>query len=131
MAVFEVKHLVADFFLQNEYMLGKFKRTGWELPLAAHCAVHAVFTGVIALLVKPEVNWVLWAMFMDFICHFSMDRIKASPDLLGRFTALTKETYHSASEAQKHSNKWFWYTLGIDQFVHNLTHLFIVWVLTK
>src|SRR5262249_37291025 len=94
--VFETKHLFADFFLQGEYMLGKFKRQGWQLPLAAHCAVHAAFTLAICLLVRPELFWLAG---VDFSVHFVMDRIKASPDLLGRYKNLSAREYPAADVA--------------------------------
>ena len=41
MLVLTFKHVVADFFLQNTWMaLGKDQKTGWALPLLAHCLVH-------------------------------------------------------------------------------------------
>jgi hypothetical protein len=42
---FQVKHFLADFPLQVEYMLKK-TRAGWEfiVPLIVHCTVHAVLT---------------------------------------------------------------------------------------
>lgn len=127
--LFEIKHLGADYFLQNGYMLGKFKRHGWIQPLVAHCLVHAIGTFFIAFLVNPLMA--LHMSLLDFSCHFIMDRIKADPDLLGRFKPLTKETYYGASEEQKRSNRWFWWSLGIDQFVHQLTHLLIIYLLVK
>jgi hypothetical protein len=48
--LFMLKHLVADFFLQTRWMLGKFKE-GWAfvVPLAAHSGVHAVMTAGLCL----------------------------------------------------------------------------------
>ena len=94
-------------------MLGKFKG-GWDwlLPLTAHAAVHGGLTLGIVLLFAPRLAWL--ALF-DFGIHFTMDRIKASPNLLGRF----KDMY----------DKKFWWCLGADQMVHHLTHYTIIYVL--
>lgn len=111
--LFQLKHFVCDFPLQGRYMLGKFKREGWVLPLAAHCVVHAA--GSISVL------W-LWSGSMspacalkvgafDFAAHFVMDRVKASPALLGRWTP---------------ESRWFWWALGLDQAWHHLTHYAII-----
>lgn len=132
-SLFEVKHYLADFVFQTEYMLRKF-RPGWEfvLPLASHCAVHAVFTLGILLYFKPH----LWYLCLaEFVIHFVMDRIKASPKLLGQFDALSKREWKAMQEHadcpgcanDKVSNKFFWFSLGFDQMIHNLTYLAIVY----
>lgn len=83
---FQVKHFIADYPLQTAYMLGKMQRTGWIKPLMAHAAVHAFLTFLIVLLVQPS-NYFLYFILplADFSIHFIIDRIKASPDLGGRF----------------------------------------------
>lgn len=108
---FQVKHYLADFPLQNSYMLGKFYRKGWVLPLASHCAIHAVFTISIVFFINPAL-W--WLAIVDFVLHFIMDRIKASPDLLGRWQI---------------NQPQFWNALGFDQAFHHLTHYGIIWIL--
>jgi len=108
--LFQIKHFVADYPLQGAYMLGKFKREGWVLPLAAHCGVHAVFTFAIAT-AFADVKLAVVAAVIDFVLHFAMDRLKASPDMMGRF---------------KPDNPKFWYALGFDQMVHHVTHYLII-----
>lgn len=155
---FQLKHFIADYLLQNEYMLGKFKEQGWALPLASHCMVHVLFTLVVALIVNPSVA--LLVCVIDFSLHFIMDRIKASPTLLGRYTALTKKEVmehkykieqigfmlkKKAITPEQHciiveetlanwkakvkSNKRFWWSLGLDQMVHHLTDILIIYIL--
>lgn len=138
--LFEVKHFLADFPLQTDYMLGKFKPgNDYIKPLATHCAVHAVLTLVILLVLAPHF-WYL--TFLDFVVHFIMDRIKASPALLGRFSALSKKEYAVAYQGSKeqnclcctrelNNNKYFWWALGLDQMVHNMTYLSIVYIITR
>ncbi len=50
----------------------------------------------------------------DFIVHFVVDRVKAHPDLGGRWKA---------------DNPKFWWALGGDQAIHHLTHYIIIYVL--
>lgn len=109
---FQVKHFIADYPMQNEYMLGKMKKKGWVFPLTLHAFVHMCLTGVI-LSFYPEHTWLI---FVDFVTHFTVDRIKASPNLLNRF---------------KPDNKLFWWILGADQMAHHLTHYFIIWWIVK
>ena len=114
LVIFQIKHFLADYPLQTPYMLGKFKGgLEWISPLALHSLVHALFTLAILLAFAPS----LWALaFLDFTVHFIQDRIKASPNLLGRF---------------KPDNKFFWWALGQDQMVHHLTHYIIIWLIIK
>ncbi len=142
---FQIKHFVADYPLQNTYMLGKFKDKGWVLPLSAHCLVHAVFTFCIAVIyVSPLISASL--ALLDFVIHFAMDRIKASPKMLGRYkcislfeysylndlasgTANNKAAREQAQvnlEQRMKSNKYFWWSLGLDQAVHHFTHYIII-----
>ncbi|MEM1347712.1 MAG: DUF3307 domain-containing protein [Myxococcota bacterium] len=110
---FQLKHFLADFVLQNAYMLGK---TADDLsfvgPLATHCAVHASLTLAIALHIDPAM-W--WLAPLDFGVHFTMDRIKASPRYLGRF--------------DDPGTKPYWWAFGFDQMVHHLTHVSLIWLL--
>jgi hypothetical protein len=119
LVVYQLKHFLADYPLQGTYMLGKFKLHGWVRPLAAHAGVHGLLTLAIALLFIGKKSFfvpVALAVF-DFTIHFTMDRIKASPNMLGRF----KDFY----------DKRFWWSLGFDQMVHHLTHYTIIYVLVR
>lgn len=155
LVIFQLKHFIADYPLQGSYMLGKFKDKGWVLPLATHCAVHWLFTTVIAFLVFFHAETVprdfqstklyvrlliLAAIFglIDFTIHFAMDRIKASPKMLGRFQALSKNDMYEIinqdklgnnieiNNARKKSNVLFWWSLGLDQMVHHLTDILLI-----
>ena len=110
--IFQIKHFLADYPLQNTYMLGKFKDGwGWVLPLVAHCGVHAWVTLGIVFFVNPSL-W--WLSLVDFSLHFTMDRIKAWKLLLGRF---------------KPEQPYFWWSLGFDQMFHHITHYLIIYIL--
>lgn len=123
--IFQLKHFLADYPLQRGYMLRKFMKTGWVLPLACHCAVHAVMTFAICLF-YTDLSWAVELAYFDFLIHFIMDRIKADQQLLGRYKPLTKDTYPTADAAAKRSNDRFWWSLGFDQAVHHLTHYAII-----
>ena len=113
LVVYQIKHFLADFPLQNDYMLQK-DHSDWSffVPLATHCLVHAGFTLAVCLYYRPGL-W--WLALLDFVVHFFMDRIKAGPKYLGRFNNKDRAP--------------FWNCFGIDQMVHHLTYLYIVWVL--
>ena len=159
LVVYQLKHFLADYPLQGQYMLGKFK-PGWDFlgPLAAHCGVHALMTFVIALsFLLTSSKWdagycIVLATALadfDFIAHFAMDRIKAGPKWLGRFKALSGPeymallkhkneilksglyTYEELNEIESRfsGNVLFWWALGLDQMWHHLTHYAIIFVL--
>ena len=106
-----VKHFLADCPLQTTYMLGKSKRVGWALPLLAHSGVHALFTLVVLL--AFGVHWLaIPAALAEMVAHFMIDRVKAHPDLGGRWNP---------------SQPQFWWALGADQLAHNLCYLLMAW----
>ena len=159
--LFQLKHLIADYFLQTKYHLKKFL-PDWDfvLPLLSHSGVHAAFTLVIVLCVRPTL-W--WLAFVDLVCHFAMDRVKASPHMMGRWKALSanemkelmddfkvlNEHYEISFNSRNYfqcqcvcrdirkindrikSNTYFWWCIGIDSCFHHLTDLFIVWMLVR
>jgi len=119
LVVFQIKHFLCDYPLQTRYMLGKFKAKGWILPLTCHAAVHGLATALIAgywMIPKDPfaIVGVIALAMADFGIHFTQDRIKASPNLLGRW---------------KQDSPFFWWALGQDQMVHHLTHYWIIYMI--
>lgn len=106
MLALTVKHVVADFFLQNAWMaMGKDARTGWALPLLAHVSIHGVLTTALVAAVQPK----LWFIgLIDFAIHITIDRSKGF--LVARYRIAP-------------GNPWFWWLIGIDQALHHLTGL--------
>ena len=114
LVLFQVKHFLADFPLQREYMLKKFS-PNWDffLPLCLHSGVHAVLSLCIVLAFGLTNLW--WLAILDFVIHFVMDRIKSGPRYLGRFNDRSRPGY--------------WNVLGFDQMVHHLTHMYLIWIM--
>lgn len=154
LVVYQLKHWLADYPLQRPWMLGKFKE-GWAYvpPLAAHAFVHGSFTFVIAFVARHDLDLACALAGFDFIMHFAMDRIKASPKLMGRWKPLSATEYakiqgwmkdfdgftsrddyrqstivkqRAENVAKLRGNRMFWHALGIDQMVHHLTHYAII-----
>ncbi|SFL74739.1 Protein of unknown function [Bradyrhizobium sp. NFR13] len=108
MLVLTVKHVIADFLLQNAWMaMGKDQRTGWALPLLVHCAIHGVLTTLFVAAVQPK----LWFIgLVDFAIHITIDRAKG---LCVSHFGVTQ------------GHRWFWWLIGIDQALHHLTDFFL------
>ncbi|SEO58484.1 Protein of unknown function [Rhodopseudomonas pseudopalustris] len=112
MLVLTLKHVFADFYLQNAWMaIGKDKKTGWALPLFAHCAVHLVLTTAIMLILAPR----FWFIgLIDCAIHLAIDRAKG----------FSVATFNITSES-----RWFWWLIGTDQALHHLTSFALAVVL--
>lgn len=146
--IFQFKHFIADYLLQGKYMLGKFKEKDWIGPLASHCAIHLVFTSLIAAAFGIQSDLAICLGGIDFTIHFIMDRIKASPKMLGKYNALSKNEMLELIKLEKlcqlgapisdkeivdkkRSNVLFWWSLGLDQMVHHLTDILIIYLIIK
>lgn len=106
--LFQVKHLLADYFLQFEFMYKwKGAENDWFYPLFSHAAIHALFTVYIVYFFAPSIA--LFAMVFDLITHMIIDRWKAT------------------RTAEIHESK-FWYYLGLDQMLHHMVGIFIIFI---
>jgi Protein of unknown function (DUF3307) len=106
MLVLTVKHLIADFVLQTSWMaMGKDQKTGWALPLLAHCLVHLAVAMVLILIIAPRFWFVA---VVDFLIHITVDRAKG---YVAANFGVTPEAGHP----------WFWTLIGVDQALHHLT----------
>ncbi|WP_291852449.1 DUF3307 domain-containing protein [Bradyrhizobium sp.] len=106
MLLLTVKHVIADFVLQNSWMaIGKDQKTGWALPLLAHCLVHLAVAMVLILVVAPRFWFVA---LIDFVIHIIIDRLKG---IIASSFGVTLEQAHP----------WFWTLIGVDQALHHLT----------
>jgi hypothetical protein len=74
MLLLTVKHIIADFLLQNSWMAhGKDQKTGWALPLLVHCLIHLVVAMALILIIAPRFWFVA---VIDFLIHITIDRAK-------------------------------------------------------
>ncbi len=106
-AAFRVKHFVCDFLLQTDWMAmnkGRPGREGYK-ALVSHTVLHGAGTLLITLAFAPGL-W--WLGLVDFAVHSVVDRTKG---LL---------TYN---KGWKYTDRWFWWSFGLDQEAHNFTHL--------
>lgn len=103
----QFKHLIVDFLLQSPYILDNRKIYGHPGGLL-HVAIHGV--GSIA------VFWImgtsLWAMIgivlVEVLIHYHLDWAKDN---------------YVAKKGLTASDNLFWYALGVDQSLHQLTYV--------
>ncbi|MGR3636770.1 MAG: DUF3307 domain-containing protein [Shimia sp.] len=112
-AALQIKHLIADFFLQTRTMIMG-REQYWHMGRAQHAGIHVVGTlGVLAMFGTPPA--VLIAVVIgEFIVHFHIDWAKAR---------------YSVNRNLQPDQPLYWYAMGTDQALHQLTYLAIVWVL--
>ncbi|QWW71397.1 DUF3307 domain-containing protein [Rhizobium sp. WYJ-E13] len=102
----QVKHFVADYVLQPEWMIGdkgNFRKPGAYV----HAGIHAIATIPILLLSSMDAIWISAVASAEFLLHFLIDHLKA---IYGH--------------RQPHSidTRSFWMLHGADQLAHHLTY---------
>ena len=104
-----LKHNLADFVFQTRCMSQKSAQQNWLGPLALHCAVHAVLTFVVICPFFPAFVWLVTVT--DYCLHFLIDYWKAQ---FARYPFGTPA---------------FWWTFGLDQFLHAMTYVLLVYLI--
>jgi hypothetical protein len=104
---FRLKQFTCDFVLQTDWMALNKGRPGMEgyKALFSHTISHAVGTLIIMTLFLPSWWWLAW---VDFAVHSCVDRIKG---------------VISYRRGWQYTDRWFWWSFGLDQEAHNFTHL--------
>ena len=106
-AAFQIKHLFADFFLQNAKMIMGRERY-WHLGRAQHAGIHAVFSAIVLAVFGTPVAALVALVVAEFVVHFHIDWAKA------RYSVR-----HNLTPDQPK----YWYAMGTDQALHQLTYL--------
>lgn len=109
-ALLQIKHYVADFVLQTRGMVANKGKYGHPAGLM-HASLHAALTLPILLFMGVSGLALALTMLAEAAIHYHIDWAK---DRLS---------------AQKHltpSDSTYWYSLGADQLLHQLTYIGIV-----
>ncbi len=109
-----IKHFVADFLYQPPYQW-KNKGTYGHLGGILHSGQHAVLTFIILLLSGTPYATALFVSAAEFGIHYHMDWFKM--------------WYNARKGWGATSHNQFWVLLGVDQLVHSLTYIGIVYAL--
>lgn len=112
LCLLQVKHMLADYFLQTKLMLegrGRYLHFGTFL----HAGVHALGSLIAFSLVGASLVFVVPLVLAEWAIHFHIDWWK------GRYTSDQNLTPADAG---------YWRASGIDQALHQLTYIGMVWV---
>ncbi len=106
-----IKHMFADYYLQTPKMLSG-RGEYFHLGRAQHAAVHVVGSVVVFLVFGAPLLFILIIAALEWFIHFNIDYIKAS---------------YSDKKRLEPTQAAFWRAAGLDQLMHNLTYLAMVW----
>jgi len=107
----ELKHVVADYFLQPGWMLagkGDFRQVGGY----AHAGVHAGMSLVVLLIAGTPLAWLLGIVVAEFVVHYLLDYSKIQ----------YSRGVHVDTQPRK-----FWSLHGTDQMAHQLTYAAMIY----
>jgi len=110
LAILQIKHFACDYTLQNSYQLlnkGTYMHPGGLL----HAGLHALFTLPAFLVVAPMLALGLGIVLGEFVVHYHIDWCKEQ---------VIRRTGWAPTQPQ------FWWAIGFDQLLHQLTYIVIV-----
>lgn len=107
MCLFQLKHMLADYFLQTRTMLDGRDRYA-HLGRFQHAGVHAIGSFIAFFLVGASLPFIVVIVLMEWVVHFHIDWWK------GRHTSGQKLTPKDAA---------YWRASGVDQALHQLTYV--------
>jgi hypothetical protein len=112
-AYLQFKHFICDFVLQLPYQYlnkGKYGHPGGIL----HAAIHAAASYLLIFFYAPSFGFGIAIVAAEFIVHYHIDWTK---ELIVRRTGWQT------------ANAGFWWSLGIDQLLHQWTYVAMVAIL--
>ena len=112
LALLQVKHLFADFYMQNGWMLTG-RENYFHLGRSTHAAIHCVFSAVVFLFFDTPIFWVAALAVGEWIIHFHIDYWKARDGCKRELTP---------------ADAAFWKTFGVDQTLHHMTYIGMIWI---
>lgn len=107
MAVFQVKHVICDYFLQSTNQLLHKGLYGHPAGLL-HAGIHAIGSVPVFWIMPTRLPVALLILVLEFIAHYHIDWVKS---------ALSR---HYGWEAR---DKQYWWAMGLDQLAHQATYL--------
>jgi len=107
----QLKHFLCDFVLQSEYQV-RTKGIYGHFGGFIHSGLHILGTIPALLILGAGVQTIAIVLVVEFAIHYHTDWSKSAVD----------KAYHWGFDDQRH-----WIVFGLDQLVHQLTYLGIVY----
>lgn len=113
-ALLFTKHFVVDFPLQTKFQWSN-KGTYGHAGGILHAGIHGFATWLCLFWFAPEAA--VYLSFLDFVIHYHIDWIKMN--------------LNAKMGWKPDNSEYFWWLLGADQFLHAMTYVFLVMMVTK
>ncbi|MEQ9695649.1 DUF3307 domain-containing protein [Shimia sp. SDUM112013] len=111
-AALQIKHLLADFYFQTMWMMDGRDRY-FHLGRTCHAGVHVAFSAVILLAFSTPLPLLVGIVVLEWVLHFHIDWWKAG---------------QNKSKGWTPADAAFWRALGVDQTLHHLCYILMVWI---
>lgn len=111
----EIKHYIADYFLQPGWMLGgkgDLRHPGGY----AHAGIHAGFSFIVLLACGTPLGLAALLLVAEFVVHYTLDYAKIH----------YSKGVHVDSRPRR-----FWALHGLDQLTHQLTYAAMIYVVLR
>lgn len=115
MLAFQIKHFICDFVLQTAY---QYKNKGFYGHFGGiiHAGLHILGSLPALLILTHDAALIAGLLAAEFVIHYHMDWLKVRTDM------------RLGLNDQMHA---YWILFGVDQFVHQLTYLAMIFVVLK
>lgn len=107
----QIKHMFADFFMQTPKMLdgrGQYLHMG----RAQHAAVHSIGSAIVFAIIGASPVIILILVALEWVVHFNIDWWKG---------------HMCESQDLNPAKSAYWRITGLDQALHQLTYVAMVW----
>ena len=111
MLAFQIKHFVCDFLLQTQAIVQK-KGVYGHFAGILHAGTHVVGSIPALIILGANARTIAILLFAEFVMHYHTDWLKARIDDM---------------RAASGQDSWFWMMFGLDQFVHQLTYVAMIY----
>ena len=108
---FEIKHYIADYFLQPAWMLvgkGDFRHPGGY----AHAGIHAGLSAIVLLVAGTPLPVLAALVVAEWVIHYALDYSKI---------------HYSRGVHVDNNPRRFWALHGVDQLTHQLTYAAMIY----
>ena len=112
LAGFQLKHLIADYFLQLNWMVtekGDLTKPGGY----AHAGVHVLGSLIVLILAGTPLLVMAGLLIAEFIIHYVLDYTKI---------------FYSRGVSSSENPRLYWALHGLDQFFHHMTYIAMTFV---
>jgi Protein of unknown function (DUF3307) len=111
----QVKHVICDGPLQTLQMVRD--KSVYAKPLGIlHASIHSGASLVVLLVARVPITFAVQLVALEFFIHYHIDFLK--------------ETYVKR-HGWYHSDGPFWWALILDQTLHHMTYVLLVWLVIK